>query len=147
MDIVLRAAFAFAFILFLTRIVGRKELSSLEPVDLILLIVLGDLIQQGVTQSDYSVTGLVLAAGTIGFLQATTSWAAFRFRRIRKVVDGEPVIVMQDGKVLEHNLNRERITVDDLAEEMRGQQIAKFDDVEWAVVETSGKITFIKKAA
>ena len=54
---------------------------------------------------------------------------------------------MQDGKVLEHNLNRERITVDDLAEKMRGQQIAKFDDVEWAVVETSGKITFIKKAA
>jgi uncharacterized membrane protein YcaP (DUF421 family) len=146
MDIVLRAAFAFAFILFLTRIVGRKELSSLEPVDLILLIVLGDLIQQGVTQSDYSVTGLVLAAGTIGFLQATTSWAAFRFKPIRRVVDGEPIIVIQDGKVLEQNLNRERITAEDLAEEMRGQQIAKFDDVAWAVLETSGKITFVKKS-
>ena len=69
MDIVLRAAFAFAFIFFLTRIVGRRELSSLEPFDLIMLIVLGDLVQQGVTQSDYSVTGLVLAAGTIALMQ------------------------------------------------------------------------------
>jgi uncharacterized membrane protein YcaP (DUF421 family) len=146
MDIVLRATFAFAFIVFITRIVGRKELSSLEPIDLILLIVMGDLIQQGVTQSDYSVTGLVLAVGTFGVLQATTSWAAFRFRPFRKLVDGEPIVVMQDGKVLEQNLRRERITLEDLAEEMRGQQLASFDDVAWAVLEANGKISFIKKS-
>jgi uncharacterized membrane protein YcaP (DUF421 family) len=144
-DVVLRAAFAFAFVLFLARIVGRKELSSLEPVDLILLIVLGDLIQQGVTQSDYSVTGLVLAVATIALLQTATSWAAFRFPRVRKVVDGEPIVIVQDGKLLEGNLRRERITPEDVAEEMRGQQIAHLDDVEWAVLETSGKISFIPK--
>jgi uncharacterized membrane protein YcaP (DUF421 family) len=145
MDIVLRATFAFAFIVFLTRIAGRKELSSLEPVDLILLVVMGDLIQQGVTQSDYSVTGLVLAVGTFGVLQATTSWAAFRFRPFRKLVDGEPIVVMQDGKVIEANLHRERITLEDLAEEMRGQQLASFDEVAWAVLEANGKISFIPK--
>ncbi len=146
MDIVFRAGIAFAFILFLTRVVGRKELSSLEPVDLILLIVLGDLIQQGVTQSDYSVTGLVLAGTTIALLQAGTSWAAFRFPRVRKVVDGEPIVIVQDGKLLEGNLKRERITPEDVAEEMRGQQIAHLDEVEWAVLETSGKISFIQKS-
>ena len=146
MDIVIRAGIAFAFILFLTRVVGRKELSSLEPVDLILLIVLGDLIQQGVTQSDYSVTGLVLAGTTIALLQAGTSWAAFRFPRLRKVVDGEPIVIVQDGKLIEGNLTRERITPEDVAEEMRGQQIAHLDDVEWAVLETSGKISFIQKS-
>jgi uncharacterized membrane protein YcaP (DUF421 family) len=146
MDIVLRSAFAFAFVLFLTRVVGRKELSSLEPIDIILLVVMGDLIQQGVTQSDYSVTGLVLAIGTFAFMQASTSWAAFRFRPFRKVLDGEPIVVMQDGKILEENLRRERITVEDLSEEMRGQQIATFDDVAWAVLEANGKISFIKKS-
>lgn len=145
MDVVLRAAFAFAFVLFLARIVGRKELSSLEPVDLILLIVVGDLIQQGVTQSDYSVTGLVLAVATIALLQMGTSWAAFRFPRVRRVVDGEPIVIVQDGKLLEGNVRRERITPDDVAEEMRGQQIAHLDDVEWAVLERSGKINFIPK--
>jgi uncharacterized membrane protein YcaP (DUF421 family) len=145
MDIVFRAAFAFAFILFLTRVVGRKELSSLEPVDLILLIVLGDLIQQGVTQSDYSVTGLVLAGTTIALLQAGTSWATFRFPRFRRVVDGEPLVVVQDGKLVEGNLRRERVNAEDVAEEMRTNGIAKLDDVAWAVLETSGKISFIPK--
>ena len=68
MDIVLRATFVFFFILFLTRVVGRRELSSMEPFDLILLVVIGDLVQQGVTQNDFSVTGAVLATGTIGAL-------------------------------------------------------------------------------
>jgi uncharacterized membrane protein YcaP (DUF421 family) len=145
MDIVLRAAFAFAFILFLTRVVGRKELSSLEPVDLILLIVLGDVIQQGVTQSDYSVTGLVLAAGTIGLMQFGTSWMSFRFPRVKRIVDGDPIVVVQDGRVIERNLRRERITEGDLFEEMRGNQIASLEEVQWAVLETSGKISFIKK--
>ena len=65
MDIVIRAAIGFGFIFLLTRIVGRRELSSLEPFDLVLLIVMGDLVQQGITQSDYSLTGLVVAAGTM----------------------------------------------------------------------------------
>src|SRR4051794_39508174 len=146
MDIVVRAAFAFAFVLFLTRIVGRKELSSMEPVDLILLVVLGDVIQQGVTQSDYSVTGLVLAAGTIAFMQFGTSWMAFKFPFVKRVVDGDPIVVAQDGRLIEKNLKRERIPVDDFFEEMRGNQIASIDEVQWAVLETSGKISFIKKS-
>jgi uncharacterized membrane protein YcaP (DUF421 family) len=126
-------------------VVGRKELSSLEPVDLILLIVLGDLIQQGVTQSDYSVTGLVLAATTIAVLQAGTSWVTFRFPRIRRVVDGEPLVVVQDGQLIERNLRRERVTAEDVAEEMRTNGISKLENVAWAVLETSGKISFIPK--
>jgi len=68
MDIVVRAFIAFVVILFLTRIVGRRELSSLEPFDLILLVTIGDLVQQGVTQNDFSLTGMVLAIGTIAVL-------------------------------------------------------------------------------
>ena len=74
-----------------------------------------------------------------------TSWAASRFGPFRKLVDGEPIVVMQDGKVLEANLRRERISLEDLAEEMRGQQLASFDDVAWAVLESNGKISFIPK--
>src|SRR5919198_1459257 len=65
MDIVFRALAAYIFILFLMRVVGRRELSSMEPSDVILLVVIGDLVQNGVTQNDYSVTGVVLAAGTV----------------------------------------------------------------------------------
>src|SRR6185369_11922802 len=123
MDIVVRAAFAFAFIFFLTRVAGRRELSSLEPFDLIMLIVLGDLVQQGVTQSDYSVTGLVLAAGTIALMQVLVSYLNFRFKRARMVLDGEPIVLVEDGRVLERNARRERLTRGELEEQARLSQI------------------------
>jgi len=145
MDVVVRAAFAFAFIFFLTRVAGRRELSSLEPFDLIMLIVLGDLVQQGVTQSDYSVTGLVLAAGTIALMQILVSYLNFRFKRARVVLDGEPIVLVEDGRVLERNLRRERLTHGELEEQARLSQIDSLDKVRWAVLETSGQISFIPK--
>jgi uncharacterized membrane protein YcaP (DUF421 family) len=145
MDIVLRAAVAFLFILLLTRIVGRRELGSLEPFDLIMLIVLGDLVQQGVTQSDYSVTGLVLAGGTIALMQVTASYLSYRFRKVRPVLDGEPIVLVDDGRVLEGNLKRERLTLDEVAVQARLNQIESLDKVRWAVLETSGQISFIPK--
>ena len=145
MDIVLRAAVAFGFIFFLTRIVGRRELSSLEPFDLIMLIVLGDLVQQGVTQSDYSVTGLVLAAGTIALMQVGVSYLNFRFKRLHVVLEGEPMVLIEDGRVVERNLARERMTRGELLEQARQSQIGSLDDVRLAVLETSGQISFIPK--
>jgi uncharacterized membrane protein YcaP (DUF421 family) len=146
MDIVLRAIVIFAFLLLLTRVVGRRELSSLEPFDLILLIVIGDLVQQGVTQSDHSVTGATLAAGTFAVLTVAVSYLSFRFARLRPVIEGEPMILMQDGEPIERNLRRERITLGELAAAARQQGIASLDRVKWAVLETGGRISFITKS-
>lgn len=144
MDLVLRAIFIFAFMLLLTRIIGKRELSSLQPFDLILLIVLGDALQQGLTQDDYSLTGAVLVVGTIAVLQVFVSWLSYRFPRARLVLEGEPVVIVQDGKVIERNLERERLTVQEVTEAARKQHIAHLADVRWAVLETSGEISFIK---
>jgi uncharacterized membrane protein YcaP (DUF421 family) len=146
MDIVLRGIVIFFFIYLLTRVVGRRELASLEPFDLILLIVLGDAVQQGLTQDDYSVTGAFLAVGTIAALQVLFSYVHFRFPRMRPLIDGEPIVIVQDGKTIDPNLKRERLTLEDVLEEARQHEIASLDDVAWAVVETSGNISFIKKS-
>jgi uncharacterized membrane protein YcaP (DUF421 family) len=146
MDIVLRGIVVFVFLYVLMRVIGRRELSSLEPFDLILLVVLGDAVQQGLTQDDYSLTGAVLAIGTIATLQLVVSYANFRFPRLRPILDGEPIIVVQDGKPIEKNMRRERVTTQDLLQAARQQNIATLDDVAWAVMETSGAISFIKKS-
>jgi uncharacterized membrane protein YcaP (DUF421 family) len=145
MDLVLRAFVVFMFVLLLTRVIGKRELGSLQPIDLILLIVLGDALQQGLTQDDYSLTGALLVVTTIAVLQVFVSWIAYRFPRSRPILEGEPVIVLQDGEVIERNLRRERLTLQDIAEEARKQQIARLADVRFAVLETSGNITFIQK--
>jgi len=146
MDLVLRAVFAFLLVFLITRIVGRRELGTLEPFDLILLVVLGDLIQQGVTQSDYSITGMTLAVGTIALMTVLVSYLSFRFRRLRPLLDGEPIVMVQDGKVLDRNLKRERLTEEELAMEARLQQIESLDKVEWAILEKGGQISFLTKS-
>ena len=145
MDIAIRSAVIFVFIYVLMRIIGRRELSSLEPFDLILLVVLGDSVQQAVTQDDYSVTGAFIVVSTIALLQVFVSYLNFKVPFLRPVIDGEPIVIVQDGKVIEGNARRERLTLDDIAEAARLQQIASLDDVQWAVLETSGTISFIPK--
>jgi uncharacterized membrane protein YcaP (DUF421 family) len=146
MDIVIRAAVAFFFVFFLTRVIGRRELSTLEPFDLILLVMMGDLVQQGVTQNDFSVTGLLLAASTVAVLTLFVSFLSFRFPLLRPVLDGEPIVLLEDGEPISQNLRRERLTLEELAAEGRKQSIASLDQIQWAVLETGGTISFIKKS-
>jgi uncharacterized membrane protein YcaP (DUF421 family) len=133
------------FVLILTRVVGRRELSTLEPFDLILLVMIGDLVQQGVTQNDFSVTGSFLAVGTIGVLTVLFSYLPWRFQVLRPVLEGVPAILMQDGDVVEKNLRRHRLTQEEIAAAARVQNIGSLSQVRWAVLETNGQISFIKK--
>jgi uncharacterized membrane protein YcaP (DUF421 family) len=147
MDIAIRAVVLYVFVVFLMRIIGRRELSTLTPFDLVLLIVLGDAIQQGLTQDDYSVTGAIVAVSTLAVMQVVTSFMSYRFRPLRKILKGDPIILVENGKLLDKNLHRERLTADDVAEQMRAQQISAFDEVKWAILESNGTISFIKKAS
>jgi uncharacterized membrane protein YcaP (DUF421 family) len=146
MDLVLRAAVAFLFVYFLTRVIGRRELSSMQPFDLIMLVMIGDLVQQGVTQNDFSVTGALLVGGTIGLLTVFVSYTSFRFPRLRPMLDGEPVIVVEDGKPIDRNLRRNRITHEELAAAARLQGLGSLGGIRWAVLETNGRISFIPKS-
>src|ERR1700710_1179835 len=143
MDLVLRAVVVFFLMLLITRAVGRRELSSMEPFDLILLVVMGDLIQQGVTQSDYSLTGALIVISVIAVLTVLTSYASFRIPRLRSVLEGEPIVLVEHGRVIERNLRRERMTHSELAAEARLQQVSDLDQVRLAVLETSGRVSFI----
>jgi uncharacterized membrane protein YcaP (DUF421 family) len=145
MDIVLRTVAIYLAVLLLTRVVGRRELSDLKPFDLILLVLIGDLVQQGITQNDDSVTGVLLVLSTIGGMIVLTSYLSYRFRRLRPVLNGEPIVLVENGRAIERNMRRERLTMDDLGEQARLSEIGSLDDVKWAVLESSGKISFIKR--
>lgn len=146
MDLVIRAAVIFVVIWIITRVAGRRELSTMQPIDVILLVVIGDMVQQGVTQGDTSITGAMLVIFTFTLLTVAFSYASFRIPKLRPVMEGEPLLLVEDGKVLARNLRRERITEDELAAEARQQQIADLADVRFAVLETSGRISFIPRS-
>jgi uncharacterized membrane protein YcaP (DUF421 family) len=146
MDLVLRTTFVFFLILLVTRAVGRRELSTMEPFDLILLVVIGDLVQQGVTQSDYSLTGSTTVISTLAVLTVATAYLSFRVRRLRPLLEGDPIVLVADGQIVERALRRQRITVDELGAEARQAQIGSLREVRYAVLETNGKISFVTKS-
>ena len=145
MDLILRATVIFLFVYVLTRVVGRRELGSSEPFDVILLVVLGDLIQQGITQSDNSVTGALLVVSTLAILIVAVSYVSVRFPRLRPLLNGEPLILVEDGKPNVPNLKRQRLDLSEVLAEARLQQIAHIADIQWAVLESSGQISIIPK--
>ncbi len=145
MDIVIRVVVVFVFLVALMRVIGRRELGDMEPFDLILLVVTGDLTQQAITQDDTSLTGMAIAISTLAVLTVGASYATFKIRRLRPLMQGQPIVLVADGEIVRPNLRRERITVEELAAEARLQQIAHLDEIRWAVLETSGKISFIPR--
>jgi uncharacterized membrane protein YcaP (DUF421 family) len=144
MDLVIRAAVLYFFVVVVMRVIGRRELSTLSPVDLVLLIVLGDAVQQGLTQDDYSLTGAVTVVTTIAILQVATSYLSFRSKRAKKLLEGEPVVIIEDGRLIERNMRRERLRAEDVAEEMRIEGIGSFSDVRWGILESNGQFSFVK---
>lgn len=144
MEIVVRASVLFFFLFLLTRGLRKRALSEMAPFEMILLVTLGDIIQQGVTQEDYSITGAVLAAGTFAFWVTAMTWATWRSERVRKIVDGVPIVLVQDGEPVEAALKLEQMPIDEVLEAARQQGVEKLADIRFAVLEPSGRISVIQ---
>jgi uncharacterized membrane protein YcaP (DUF421 family) len=145
MDIVLRASVMFAIIYLLVRILGKRELGQMTPFEFVVLVVMGDLIQQGVTQTDFSLTGATLAISTFAFWGVVLSWVSYLFPRCEPLLEGQARVLVRNGELLERNLRRDRMTRREIESEMRLAGIASMKDVAWALLEPNGKISFIRQ--
>jgi uncharacterized membrane protein YcaP (DUF421 family) len=144
MEIVVRTVVIFAFVLLLTRAMGKKELSQLTAFELILLITIGDLVQQGVTQEDQSLTGAMLAVGTIGSMIVLLSYVEWRWQGTRRLIRGIPVVVVRGGQPIVEAMRLERLGMEELLEGAREQGIDDLAKVKLAVLEPDGKFSFIQ---
>lgn len=145
MEIVLRATAMFFALYLLFRIMGKRELAQMTPFELIVLIVFGDLIQQGVTHNDFSLVGAILAIATMAFWALAFSWLTYWFPKAESVLDGSPRVIVRDGQIVRENLHRDRLTAAEILSEMRLSGIAHLDDVAWAILEPRGKMSFIRR--
>jgi uncharacterized membrane protein YcaP (DUF421 family) len=146
MDIALRATVIFVALYLLVRLMGKRELGQMTPFELIVLVVIGDLIQQGVTQNDFSLTGAIIAISTIALLALLMSWASYLWPWAERLFEGEPRVIIRDGEVLKANLRRNRLTLGEIESEMRLAGIGQIKDVAWAILEPRGKISFIQQS-
>jgi uncharacterized membrane protein YcaP (DUF421 family) len=147
MDIVARSSAIFFVLFILLRLFGKRQLGQMTPFEFVSLVVLGDFVQQAVTHNDYSITGAALAVATFGFWALILGWVGFKSARLRKLIDGEPRVLISHGVILQDMLERDKIPVDELLSEMRLSGIARVDQVQWAILETNGKMSFIRATA
>jgi uncharacterized membrane protein YcaP (DUF421 family) len=103
----------------------------------------GDLVQQSITQDDKSITSAILAISTITVFIVVQSYLVFRFRPAQKVLESAPAVVVHHGQIMEPVLRRQRMTTDEVHQSARSEGIADLAEVEIAILESDGKISFI----
>jgi len=144
-EIVIRATVVFLFLWAILRALGKRELAEMSAFELVLLIVMGDLVQQGITEEDMSVFGSVLAVGTLAIWVLVLSYLSFRSKQARGLIEGAPTVVVRDGHVFEEELAIERIPVEDLRGAARLSGIADLGHVKVALLEPDGRFSFIRE--
>jgi uncharacterized membrane protein YcaP (DUF421 family) len=145
MEIVARATIVFFFMFVLMRGMKRRTISDLSPLEMILMIVLGDIVQSGVTQEDFSLSGVILAVSTFAFWISLLNWITWRSERARIVLEGVPLVVVEDGKPVMATLELEKIPIAEVNEAARQEGIGDLADVRLGILEVSGRFSFIRK--
>jgi uncharacterized membrane protein YcaP (DUF421 family) len=145
MEVIIRATVIFWFLWLVVRGSGKRSLAELTPLDLILIVIIGDLVQPGVNQEDMSITGAMMAVSVFVVWTLTADALARRSDQASRILSGEPVIIVREGKPLTERLEQERLTMADLKEAARMQGIGDLSEVEFAVLETDGKFSFVTR--
>lgn len=144
--VVIRSVISFFVLLLLVRLMGKQQVAQLTFFDYIVGITIGSIASTLSVQVNENTLATLAGMGTWTILAIFLAYLGVRNVRIRKVVDGEATIVIANGKILEENLKRIRIPMDELISELRTKGIFNMDDVEFAMFEPGGKISVQKKS-
>ena len=143
MELVIRATVIYWFLWLVVRGTGKRSLAEISPLELLIIVVLGDFVQQGVTGEDMSVTGAVVVVATFVLWTVIGDFLTRRSRSAQRIIDGEPVIVVRDGELLEERLRSERLTEEEVCAAAREHGYRDLRGVQYGVLEADGKFSFI----
>jgi uncharacterized membrane protein YcaP (DUF421 family) len=145
-DILLQTLIAFFAILFIARILGRQQVAQLTVHEYINGITFGSIAANVATDLGQSTGGHILGLFLFGALTFLITYLSKKSRGISKVIEGEPILVIQDGHILEKNLSRFHYTVDDLTHLLRKKDVFNIEDVKYGILETTGEVSVMKVA-
>lgn len=146
MDAVLRALIVFAVLTVLFRLVGKRTLSQMTVFDFVLLLVVGEATAQALLGEDFSIINAALVIATLMMLDRGMDWLAWRFPKFKRVAESHPVVIVDNGRLVEEAMRRNHLDVDDVLSAARqGQGLERFDQIQWAILEVSGGISIVPK--
>lgn len=141
----LRAIFLYILVIFALRLMGKRQLGELQPTELVIAILVSNIASLPIEDPDIPmVVGAIPIFVLVGF-EIIISDISLRSNKFRRFISGNPVVVISDGKIIQKALHKLRFSVEDLIESLREQGIFYIDDVHFAIVETTGKISVLPK--
>lgn len=143
MDTVIRIAFIYVFLMLALRVMGKRELSKMSAMELVMLLLIPELFSQAATGEDYSMTNGVIATSTLLTLVLLTSFVSHLWARAHNAISGTPTVLVRSGRYIEENMNRERIAPEELLAEMHKAGYERLEQIKWAILEDDGKISLI----
>ncbi len=145
---IVRPLVIYLFLLFAFRIFGKRQFASLTPFDLIVLLTISNVVQNAMIGNDNSLLGGIIGATTILVANFGVAYLTYHYPRIDRLIEGQPVILVKDGKILEENLRRELLTQQDLFNALRRNEIdpeTQLESLKMVELDTDGQITVIRK--
>ena len=141
---IFRSLVVYLFLVIVFRLLGKRQVGQLTPFDLIVLLMISNVLQNAMIGPDNSVTGGIIGASTI----LAANWTIGRFtylnRHFERLVEGDPILVVHHGKIIESGLKRENYSREDLLSNLRSQGVFDIREVKAAVLETSGKLSVLR---
>ena len=129
------------------RIMGKRQIGELQPSELVITIMLGDLASVPMQETSIPILNGIVPIVTLVFLEVMLSLVSLKSKRIRKFISGEASVIIRDGQIDTNELKKLRFNIDDLLEELRGKDIVNIADVQIALLDTNGAFCVIPKAA
>jgi uncharacterized membrane protein YcaP (DUF421 family) len=143
METVLRVAILYVFIMIGLRLLGKREFGELAPFDLVVLLLIPEIASQALLREDFSMTNAFVALSTLLTLVFATSLLSYRSQLAGKAIGGVPAVLVRHGFLVAENLDRERVRPDEVLEAMHMVGLHRMDQVQWAILETDGRISII----
>lgn len=143
MIIVIRTIIIYIVVVFALRLMGKKQIGELEPSELAVAIMISDLATTPLSSKDIPLLNGVIPVIILSVLEIFVSVIVLKTIRIRKIITGTPSIIVEKGKLNEEELRNLRFTTDDLIEEMRLNGISDITDIQYAILENGGQVSFI----
>jgi uncharacterized membrane protein YcaP (DUF421 family) len=145
MDIAIRITVVYLFVLIGLRLLGKREFGQLSPLELVSLLMIPEIVSQALVGSDYSLTTALTGVATLLVLVFGTSALMQRFERFETMVAGEPTVLVDSGRFVEHAMNRTRVTPAEVFSEMHKAGLELLDEVKWAILEPDGSIAIVAR--
>jgi uncharacterized membrane protein YcaP (DUF421 family) len=146
-EIVLRTAIVYLFLVVVLRLSGKREVGQLSILELIVILVISDAVQNSMVGDNTTLWGGLVAVLTLVVIDQALNQVRRRSRRVREALEGEPRLLIRDGRLLQRSLREEQIDEDDVRTAVRKHGVARVEDVRMAVLETDGSISVIPKKA